>query len=78
MKTVLDRRFSIYQRGLEIDDVAEILYQQLMICYRQLGRRAEALSTYHRCRKTLSTILGVDPSPKTEAIFKSLNSGRKI
>ncbi len=73
-----EKAIESYQRGLEIDDVAEDLYQQLMICYRELGRRTEALSTYQRCRKTLSTILGIDPSPKTEAIFKSLNSGGKI
>ena len=66
-----------YQHGLEIDDVAEEFYQQLMICYRELGRKAEAISLYERCRKTLSTILGVDPSAKTEAIFKSLNSAGK-
>jgi len=44
-----------------------------MICYRELGRRAEALSAYRRCRKMLSTILGIAPSPQTEAIYKSLN-----
>ena len=67
-----------FQRGLEIDDVSEDLYQQLMLCYRQIGRRAEALSIYQRCRKTLSTTLEIDPSPKTEAIYKSLNSGGRI
>lgn len=64
-----------FQQGLEIDDVAEDLYQELMICYRELGRRAEALSAYRRCRKMLSTILGIAPSPQTEAIYKSLNPG---
>ena len=64
-----------FQQGLEIDDVAEDLYQELMICYRELGRRAEALSAYRRCRKMLSTVLGIAPSPQTEAIFKSLNPG---
>jgi LuxR family maltose regulon positive regulatory protein len=73
-----EKAIESFQRGLEIDDVAEDLYQKLMICYRELGRRSEALSIYHRCRKTLSTILGVDPSPKTEAIYKSLNSGGKM
>ncbi len=72
-----EKALESFQRGLEIDDVAEDLYQQLMICYRELGQRAEALSIYERCRKTLSRILGIDPSPKTEAIYKSLNSGRK-
>jgi len=73
-----EKAIESYQRGLEIDDVAEDLYQQLMICFRELGRRAEALSVYQRCRKALSGILGIDPSPKTEAIFRSLNSGGKI
>jgi len=36
------------------------------------------LSIYQRCRKTLSTILEIDPSPKTEAIYKSLSSGGKV
>lgn len=69
------RALESFQNGLEIDDVAEDLYQELMICYRELGRLAEALSAYQRCRKMLSTILGIAPSPKTEAIFKSLNPG---
>ena len=73
-----EKAIESYRRGLEIDDVAEDLYQQLMICFRELGRRAEALSVYQRCRKALSGILGIDPSPKTEAIFRSLNSEGKI
>jgi LuxR family maltose regulon positive regulatory protein len=73
-----EKAIESYQRGLEIDDVAEDLYQQLMICYRETGQRTEALSTYQRCRKTLSNILGVDPSPKTEAIFKNLDLSVKV
>ncbi|MGD0626507.1 MAG: BTAD domain-containing putative transcriptional regulator [Thermodesulfobacteriota bacterium] len=73
-----EKAIDSFQRGLEIDDVAEDSYQQLMICYQHLGRRTEALAIYQRCRKTLSTILRIDPSPKTEAIYKSLNSDGKI
>jgi DNA-binding SARP family transcriptional activator len=61
-----------YQKGLEIDDLAEIFYQRLMICYLHQGRRGEALAVYRRCRATLSLILGVPPAPATEAIRKSL------
>lgn len=57
-----------YQKGLEIDDLAEVFYQQLMICYQQLGRKSEALAVYRRCRTTLSLVLSVAPSPVTEAI----------
>lgn len=61
-----------YRKGLEVDDLAEIFYQQLMICYLQLGRKSEALAVYRRCRKILSMVLSVTPSPATEAIRRHL------
>lgn len=61
-----------YQKGLEVDDLAEIFYQRLMVCYQQLGRRSEALAVYRRCRATLSLILSISPSPATEAIHRRL------
>lgn len=61
-----------YQRGLEVDNLAEEFYQSLMLCYRELGLRAEVLVTYRRCREVLSSALGVAPSSKTEAIYRSL------
>lgn len=62
-----------YQKGLEIDDLAEIFYQQLMICYQQVGRKSEALAVYRRCRTTLSLILSIAPSPATETIRRRLS-----
>ena len=61
-----------YQKGLEVDDLAEQFYQSLMVCYRQLGRRNEALAVYRRCRSTFSIVLGVEPSSATETIHNSL------
>ena len=61
-----------YQKGLEADDLAELFYQRLMVCYQQLGRRSEALAVYRRCRATLSLILSISPSPATEAIHRRL------
>jgi ATP/maltotriose-dependent transcriptional regulator MalT/DNA-binding SARP family transcriptional activator len=61
----------IYQRGLEVDDLVEPYYQRMMVCYQKLGRCAEALSVYNRCRKTLA-VYDVSPSPDTEAIHASL------
>jgi len=66
-----------YQKGLEVDDLAEQFYQQLMICYQQLGRRSEALAVYQRCRTTLSIVLGISPSSETEGIRKSLMKSQK-
>jgi ATP/maltotriose-dependent transcriptional regulator MalT/DNA-binding SARP family transcriptional activator len=65
---------SCYGKGIEADDLAEELYRRLMVCHIRQGREAEALSVYRRCRKVLSSILGVDPSAETRAIAESLGS----
>lgn len=61
-----------YKKGLEIDTFAEMLYQRLMICYRDSGHKAEALAVYQRCRSNLSTGLCIAPSRETELIRASL------
>ncbi|TKB63801.1 MAG: hypothetical protein E8D47_12690 [Nitrospira sp.] len=63
-----------YQRGLRVDDLIEQFYQRLMTCQHKLGQRAEALSTYQRCKKVLGTHLGVTPSSTTEAFYRSITS----
>jgi two-component SAPR family response regulator len=67
-----------YQRALEVDELAEELYQGLIICYRRLGQNAKGIEVYRRCKKTLSFVLGIEPSPKTEAIFKDLKENIKF
>jgi DNA-binding SARP family transcriptional activator len=69
-----DQAINCYQKGLEVDDLAEEFYQRLMICYRHLGFRSDAISVYQRCRKTLTAALGIAPSPATRAIYESLLS----
>jgi DNA-binding SARP family transcriptional activator len=67
-----EKALECYQQGLDADDLAEEFYQNLMTCYLRLDREAEARAVYHRCRKILSSALGIEPSPKTQAIYKSL------
>jgi DNA-binding SARP family transcriptional activator len=43
-----------------------------MMCYQQLGRRAEALAVYNRCRTFLVSALGIPPSQKTEDLYQSI------
>lgn len=69
-----EKAVGYYQKGLEADDIAEELYQSLIICYQHIGQRTKALSVYHRCKRNLSAILGVEPSAKTELLYKSLMS----
>jgi DNA-binding SARP family transcriptional activator len=61
-----------YERGLEVDDLAEELYQRLILGYQELGRQAEAVVTYERCRRRLGDGLGVAPSVETERLHRSL------
>lgn len=67
-----EKAIECYQKGLEVDDFAEEFYQHLMLCYDVSGRKAEALSIYDRFRGRLQSVLGVDPSPKTQAIYDTI------
>lgn len=67
-----DKAVEYYQQALEVDDLAEEFYQCLMKCYQHLGQQAEAMKVYKRCRNVLSAVLGIEPSSKTEDIYKSL------
>ena len=69
-----DRAIECYRKGLEIDDLAEQLYQNLMLCHDQLGQYSEALAVYRRCRFILSVVLGIAPSPSTESLHQRLRA----
>jgi DNA-binding SARP family transcriptional activator len=64
----LEQAAECYRRGLLVDDLAEEFYQRLMSCYLKLGRKAEALAVYERCRLILERTFGVEPSPETRAL----------
>jgi LuxR family maltose regulon positive regulatory protein len=63
---------NVYQAGIELDGMAEDLYRGLMICHRELGEHTEALQVYRRCREFLIKVLGMQPNPKTQAIYHSV------
>jgi DNA-binding SARP family transcriptional activator len=65
-------------RALEMDDLAEEFYQQMMLCYQQMGQPLEAINVYRRCRNILSANLGIQPSPKTEALYQKITEKIKI
>jgi ATP/maltotriose-dependent transcriptional regulator MalT/DNA-binding SARP family transcriptional activator len=67
-----ERALALYERALESDDLAESFYRGLMQCHAALGRRAEAVEVFSRCRKTLAARLAVEPSPETRAIYESI------
>ena len=61
-----------YQKGLEVDPLAERFYRGLMECYECLQRHAEGLEVYQHCRQTLGRELGVAPSAAIEVLAKAL------
>ena len=63
---------NLYEKGLEADPLAEELYRRLMKCYNDAGRRGEAVSSYQRCKKILRSAMGIDPSPETEALHRTI------
>jgi LuxR family transcriptional regulator, maltose regulon positive regulatory protein len=67
-----DQAAELYRRATELDLLTESFYRNLMICYRESGRVAEAIDVYRRCRQNLSVILGIAPSAETEAVHQSL------
>ncbi len=68
------RAIDLYLRGLEVDELAEELYQRLMVCHRNLGDHGMVHSVYNRCRLTLAQH-GLRPSPATRAVHEtSINS----
>ncbi|MDH4232602.1 MAG: hypothetical protein OEW04_11320 [Nitrospirota bacterium] len=73
-----DRASEYYRKGLDMDSLCEELYQRLMKCYGKLGRRAEAILLYNHCRETFSSVLGISPSPETEAICRRLKSNHSF
>ena len=63
-----------YRRGIDADELAEEFYQGLMRCHAATGRTAEGMATFRRLRRTLSVVLGVKPSERSEQLMRLLGS----
>ena len=67
----------LYERGVELEPLAEALYRQWMACLLRQGRHAEVIEVFRRCRGMLSVVLGVKPSRETEDVYRAaLVAGR--
>jgi DNA-binding SARP family transcriptional activator len=67
-----EQALDVYLKGLEADDLAEEFYLGVMICYQQMGRKNDALAAYKRYRRILSSVPGLEPSARVEALYKGL------
>jgi ATP/maltotriose-dependent transcriptional regulator MalT/DNA-binding SARP family transcriptional activator len=68
----LDEATTCYRRGIEVDPLAESLYQGIMRCLAQQNRLAEGAAVYRQLRRTLSVVLGIAPSPQSERLGRVL------
>jgi DNA-binding SARP family transcriptional activator len=66
------RAITLYQRGIETDELAESFYQGLMRCYAATDRRAEAMSVFRRLRQALSITLGLPPSTASQELARRI------
>jgi LuxR family maltose regulon positive regulatory protein len=65
-----DQAIDCYLRSLEADELAEAFYRRLMLCYRELGRQAEAVDVYNTCKRIFNAELNIAPSPETKAVYE--------
>ena len=64
---------SYYERAIDVDPLCEGFYRGLMTLYDAFGRHTDAVDVYNRCRTVLTSILRVQPSSETTAIYEKLS-----
>jgi len=76
----LHKRGSDYESGLTIaqriaaaEPLHEAAHRELIRFYHFLGRDAEAIAQYYRCREILREELNVAPAPETESLYHVLS-----
>jgi DNA-binding SARP family transcriptional activator len=62
----------VYRRGLEADNLVEPFYRGLMRALVATGSPSEALAAFRRCRELLSIVLGLEPSPETQRLYRDI------
>ncbi len=63
-----------YERGLDVEALAEPFYQGAMRALLAQRRAAEGLALYERLRRILASQLQVAPAPETEALARGLRA----
>jgi DNA-binding SARP family transcriptional activator len=72
-----DEAIACYRAAIDADDLAEEVYQRLMLCYGNLGDNATALSVYERLHKVLKARLDIKPSTRTEMVHEHIKASIK-
>jgi DNA-binding SARP family transcriptional activator len=69
-----DKGAALYERGLEIDELIETFYLNLMRCHLEQNRRDMAVAAYNRCKHQLNSAFGFGPSEQMEALYRLMKS----
>ena len=67
-----ERAADCYERGVEVDHLAEGLYRRLMLCYREAGRITQAIDIYDRLRFNLEAERSAEPAHETTVIYRRM------
>lgn len=62
---------------ISLDPLQEQVHRALMRLYAAQGRNDAALAQYERCKRELSSQLGVQPEPETEILARSIRTDRR-
>lgn len=62
---------ALYQHAIDREPAVEDLYRRLMICQQQRHDQDALLHTYERCRDSLASLQGAQPSEATEALLRA-------
>ena len=63
------------RQQIDIDNLREAAYRQLMTVLAAAGQRPAALAQYEACRQILRSELGVEPDEETTALYEELQAG---
>jgi len=69
------KALALAKRQLEIDNLRENAYRQLMEALALSGHREEALSVYENCRRLLAEELSMEPANRTTEIAEKIQAG---
>jgi DNA-binding SARP family transcriptional activator len=61
-----------YEQALHAEELAEVFYQRLIVCYHKTGLTSEALNSYKRCEALLENKQGIQPSAKTLELIRAV------
>ena len=70
-----DRAIRLYERALEADPSADVIYLKLMLCLKRSNRLLEVARTFERCKAMMKANLGVEPSAEIREVYESIRAG---